>query len=136
MTRRGRRVNRKRVKRIMRQRGIVGITRRRRRSLTRQDARHQTEAGSRPSCSGVPAGRPGSQRTTRRRRHPKTRQVQVATTRVQNGRPPPGAYDDRAARRGLGAAPRPTSRGGGAAPLIRPRSRVHRGVGARCTVAA
>ena len=34
---RGRRVNRKRVERIMRQRGIVGITRRRRRSLTKQD---------------------------------------------------------------------------------------------------
>jgi transposase InsO family protein len=33
----GRRINRKRVERIMRQRGIVGITRRRRRSLTRQD---------------------------------------------------------------------------------------------------
>ncbi len=33
----GRRVNRKRVERIMRQRGIVGITRRRRRSLTKQD---------------------------------------------------------------------------------------------------
>jgi transposase InsO family protein len=33
----GRRINRKRIERIMRQRGIVGITRRRRRSLTRQD---------------------------------------------------------------------------------------------------
>jgi hypothetical protein len=33
----GRRINRKRVERIMRERGIVGITRRRRRSLTRQD---------------------------------------------------------------------------------------------------
>ncbi|MFV2104465.1 IS3 family transposase [Micromonospora sp. LOL_024] len=38
MRRRGRRVNRKRVERIMRERGIVGITRRRRRSLTKQDA--------------------------------------------------------------------------------------------------
>jgi transposase InsO family protein len=38
LRRRGRRVNRKRVERIMRERGIVGITRRRRRSLTRQDA--------------------------------------------------------------------------------------------------
>jgi transposase InsO family protein len=38
LVRRGRRVNRKRVERIMRQRGIVGITRRRRRSLTKQDA--------------------------------------------------------------------------------------------------
>ncbi|WP_406068466.1 IS3 family transposase [Micromonospora sp. NBC_01638] len=37
LRRRGRRVNRKRVERIMRERGIVGITRRRRRSLTRQD---------------------------------------------------------------------------------------------------
>jgi hypothetical protein len=37
LSRRGRRVNRKRVERIMRERGIVGITRRRRRSLTRQD---------------------------------------------------------------------------------------------------
>jgi len=37
LRRRGRRVNRKRIERIMRQRGIVGITRRRRRSLTRQD---------------------------------------------------------------------------------------------------
>ena len=36
--RRGRRINRKRVERIMRERGIVGITRRRRRSLTRPDA--------------------------------------------------------------------------------------------------
>jgi transposase InsO family protein len=36
--RRGRRINRKRVERIMRERGIVGITRRRRRSLTRADA--------------------------------------------------------------------------------------------------
>ena len=35
--RRGRRVNRKRVERVMRQRHIVGITRRRRRSLTKQD---------------------------------------------------------------------------------------------------
>lgn len=38
LRRRGRRVNRKRVERIMRERGIIGITRRRRRSLTRQDA--------------------------------------------------------------------------------------------------
>jgi hypothetical protein len=37
LRRRGRRVNRKRVERIMRQRGIVGLTRRRRRSLTRPD---------------------------------------------------------------------------------------------------
>ena len=37
LRRRGRRVNRKRVKRIMRERGIVGVTRRRRRSLTKQD---------------------------------------------------------------------------------------------------
>jgi transposase InsO family protein len=37
LRRRGRRVNRKRVERIMRERRIVGITRRRRRSLTRQD---------------------------------------------------------------------------------------------------
>jgi transposase InsO family protein len=37
LRRRGRRVNRKRIERIMRERGIVGITRRRRRSLTRQD---------------------------------------------------------------------------------------------------
>lgn len=37
LRRRGRRVNRKRVERIMRERGIVGITRRRRRSLTKQD---------------------------------------------------------------------------------------------------
>jgi transposase InsO family protein len=35
--RRGRRVNRKRVERIMRERGIIGITRRRRRSLTKPD---------------------------------------------------------------------------------------------------
>jgi transposase InsO family protein len=39
LRRRGRRVNRKRVERIMRERGIVGQTRRRRRSLTRPDAR-------------------------------------------------------------------------------------------------
>lgn len=38
LRRRGRRVNRKRIERIMRQRGIVGITRRRRRSLTKPDA--------------------------------------------------------------------------------------------------
>jgi hypothetical protein len=38
LRRRGRRVNRKRVERIMRERGIVGHTRRRRRSLTKQDA--------------------------------------------------------------------------------------------------
>jgi transposase InsO family protein len=38
LRRRGRRVNRKRVERIMRERGIVGYTRRRRRSLTKQDA--------------------------------------------------------------------------------------------------
>jgi transposase InsO family protein len=37
LRRRGRRVNRKRVERIMRERHIVGVTRRRRRSLTRQD---------------------------------------------------------------------------------------------------
>jgi hypothetical protein len=37
LRRRGRPVNRKRVERIMRERRIVGITRRRRRSLTRQD---------------------------------------------------------------------------------------------------
>jgi transposase InsO family protein len=35
--RRGRRVNRKKVERIMRERGVVGWTRRRRRSLTKQD---------------------------------------------------------------------------------------------------
>jgi transposase InsO family protein len=35
--RRGRPVNRKRVERIMRERGVVGLTRRRRRSLTKQD---------------------------------------------------------------------------------------------------
>jgi len=39
LRRRGRRVNRKRVERIMRERHIVGLTRRRRRSLTRQDAK-------------------------------------------------------------------------------------------------
>lgn len=38
LRRRGRRVNRKRVERIMRERGIVGHTRRRRRSLTTPDA--------------------------------------------------------------------------------------------------
>jgi len=38
LRRRGRPVNRKRVERIMRQRGIAGVTRRRRRPLTRQDA--------------------------------------------------------------------------------------------------
>ena len=38
LRRRGRPVNRKRVERIMRERGIVGITRRRRRSLTKQDS--------------------------------------------------------------------------------------------------
>lgn len=37
LRRRGRRVNRKRVERLMRERCIVGITRRRRRSLTKQD---------------------------------------------------------------------------------------------------
>jgi transposase InsO family protein len=37
LRRRGRRVNRKRVERVMRERHIVGITRRRRRSLTKQD---------------------------------------------------------------------------------------------------
>jgi transposase InsO family protein len=37
LRRRGRRVNRKRVERIMRQRGVVGLTRRRRRSLTKPD---------------------------------------------------------------------------------------------------
>jgi transposase InsO family protein len=37
LRRRGRRINHKRVERIMRERGIVGLTRRRRRSLTRQD---------------------------------------------------------------------------------------------------
>ncbi|WP_406045185.1 IS3 family transposase [Micromonospora sp. NBC_00898] len=35
--RRGRRVNRKKVERIMRERGVVGWTRRRRRSLTKQN---------------------------------------------------------------------------------------------------
>jgi hypothetical protein len=38
LRRRGRPINRKRVERIMRERGIVGHTRRRRRSLTRPDA--------------------------------------------------------------------------------------------------
>src|SRR5882672_1812155 len=38
LRRRGWRVNRKRVERLMRERHIVGITRRRRRSLTKQDA--------------------------------------------------------------------------------------------------
>jgi transposase InsO family protein len=37
LRRRGRMVNRKRVERIMRERHIVGVTRRRRRSLTKQD---------------------------------------------------------------------------------------------------
>jgi transposase InsO family protein len=37
LRRTGRHINRKRVERIMRERGIVGITRRRRRSLTKQD---------------------------------------------------------------------------------------------------
>jgi len=37
LRRRGRRVNRKRIERVMRERHIVGITRRRRRSLTKQD---------------------------------------------------------------------------------------------------
>ncbi|MFC5813014.1 hypothetical protein [Streptomyces heilongjiangensis] len=39
MRRPGRRVNRKRVARVMRERDIRGVTRRRRRSLTRPDAR-------------------------------------------------------------------------------------------------
>ena len=38
LRRRGLPVNRKRVERVMRERGLAGITRRRRRSLTRQDA--------------------------------------------------------------------------------------------------
>jgi transposase InsO family protein len=38
LRRRGRQVNRKRVERLMRERGIVGATRRRRRSLTKPDA--------------------------------------------------------------------------------------------------
>ena len=38
LRRRGRRVNRKRVERVMRDRHIVGVTRRRRRSLTKPDA--------------------------------------------------------------------------------------------------
>jgi transposase InsO family protein len=37
LRRNGRLINRKRVERLMRERGIVGITRRRRRSLTKQD---------------------------------------------------------------------------------------------------
>jgi transposase InsO family protein len=37
LCRNGKRINRKRVERLMRERGIVGITRRRRRSLTKQD---------------------------------------------------------------------------------------------------
>jgi transposase InsO family protein len=37
LRRQGQQINRKRVERIMRERGIAGITRRRRRSLTRQD---------------------------------------------------------------------------------------------------
>jgi transposase InsO family protein len=48
LRRRGRRINRKRIERIMRQRGIVGITRRRRRSLTKQD----TEAAPAPDLIG------------------------------------------------------------------------------------
>jgi transposase InsO family protein len=39
LRRRGLRVNRKRVERVMRGRGLAGITRRRRRSLTRQDSK-------------------------------------------------------------------------------------------------
>jgi hypothetical protein len=38
LCRNGRHINRKRVERLMRERGIVGITRRRRRALTKQDA--------------------------------------------------------------------------------------------------
>jgi transposase InsO family protein len=38
LRRRGRQVNRKRIERIMRERGILGLTRRRRRSLTKPDA--------------------------------------------------------------------------------------------------
>ncbi|WP_117214719.1 IS3 family transposase [Allorhizocola rhizosphaerae] len=53
----GRRVNRKKVERIMRQRGIVGLTRRRRRSLTRADR------GAAPApdllCRDFSAERPG-----------------------------------------------------------------------------
>jgi transposase InsO family protein len=39
LRRRGLRINRKRVERVMRERGLAGITRRRRRSLTKQDTR-------------------------------------------------------------------------------------------------
>jgi transposase InsO family protein len=39
LRRRGLRVNRKRVERVMRERGLAGITRRRRRSLTKPDAK-------------------------------------------------------------------------------------------------
>ncbi|WP_328459739.1 IS3 family transposase [Actinoplanes sp. NBC_00393] len=39
LRRRGLRINRKRVERVMRERGLAGITRRRRRSLTRPDAK-------------------------------------------------------------------------------------------------
>jgi hypothetical protein len=57
LRRRGRRVNRKRVERIMRERGIVGHTRRRRRSLTRPDATAAPAPVSAltkfPSCSGL-----------------------------------------------------------------------------------
>ncbi|MGW4201016.1 IS3 family transposase [Streptomyces sp. NPDC004726] len=54
----GRRVNRKRVARVMRERGIRGVTRRRRRSLTRPDAKAKPA----PDLIGrdFHAGRPGA----------------------------------------------------------------------------
>ncbi|MEE1671567.1 IS3 family transposase [Streptomyces sp. WAC07094] len=58
LRRRGRRINRKKVERIMRERDIRGITRRRRRSLTRAD----TKAASSPDLVGrdFTAAEPGT----------------------------------------------------------------------------
>jgi transposase InsO family protein len=53
LRRRGRPVNRKRVERLMRERHIVGITRRRRRSLTKPDAK----AAPAPDLIGAPSPR-------------------------------------------------------------------------------
>ncbi|MFE3866058.1 IS3 family transposase [Streptomyces goshikiensis] len=49
----GRRVNRKRVARIMRQAGIQGVTRRKRRSLTRADKKARPGAPGRPRSPSV-----------------------------------------------------------------------------------
>lgn len=100
LRRRGRRINRKKVERIMRQHRIVGWTRRRRRSLTRQDVATPPA----PDLLGRDFTRPAARGQVRRRHHLPAHRAGLA---LPGHRDRPGHPRGRRARHGRAHARRP-----------------------------